>query len=91
LERITIKTEYNYIVAEQYVERSEGGYSGAAIERLARFENAYEELERLSETILQEIEELKIRDRTHSVIFKEKLGMKVMNANTLNMFKAEGI
>ena len=63
------------------------GFAGPAADRLARFESLYERLLTRQDEITAKLEELRAADKKNSVKFKELLGEKLMNNNTLILFK----
>lgn len=71
-----------YVVDDDQIRHDADGYSGAAIERLARFENAQADLLAHQETIALEMNRLRDEGKQKSVRFRELLGQKMIN-NTL--------
>ncbi len=71
-----------YRVDDAQIAHDAGGYSGEAIERLARFENAQADLLAHQETIALEMDRLRAKGKEKSVRFRELLGQKMIN-NTL--------
>lgn len=62
-----------------------------AAARLALFENIYEDLLREQEEIAGQMEALRAEGKKNSVKFKELMGKKLANGNTLMLFKAYGL
>ncbi len=72
-----------YVVAEDLVTPVAQGYSGAAIQRLAAYENIVDELAASQLRIAADMERLRNMGRTNSVQFKQLLAEKLMNSNML--------
>ncbi len=62
------------------------GYSGEAINKLAKFENLYEYLILSQEETIEKIEKLRKEGKTNTVTFKQLLAKKMTNENFLNLF-----
>lgn len=67
------------------------GYSGDAINKMAKFENFYDELISKQSEIIKELEKLKLEGKTRSVKFKQLLANKITNNNIMILFKTYGI
>lgn len=80
-----------YIVAESLVHHEVSGYSGEAIQKLARFENVLDDLVASQIEIAGKMEILRHEGKTHSVKFKELMVKKLMNNNILILFKFYGL
>ncbi|MGE5405286.1 MAG: hypothetical protein ACM3PP_10175 [Candidatus Saccharibacteria bacterium] len=80
-----------YIVNEALVIRVKEGYTGEAIEKLARFENALEALMVSQTEVSEELERLRSEDKTKSVRFKELMVKKMTNATMIAYFKSRGL
>ncbi|AHM57596.1 hypothetical protein EAL2_808p00900 (plasmid) [Peptoclostridium acidaminophilum DSM 3953] len=76
-----------YVVEKEKIINTPEGYSGEAVEKLARFENFYDELVASQEEISRELEMLRNEGKEKSVRFRELFGKKLMNNNTLIMLK----
>ena len=76
-----------YIVEDDKVICDDNGYSGEAINRLARFENFYDDLVASQNKISEEMEKLRNEGKTKSVRFRELMGKKLTNSNILILFK----
>ncbi|WP_130862064.1 hypothetical protein [Bacilliculturomica massiliensis] len=76
-----------YQLEKNLIQDCGGSYGGPAADRLARFENLYEQLLTRQDEIAVRLEELRAADKKSSVKFKELLGEKLMNNNTLILFK----
>jgi len=80
-----------YIVDDTKVQHDVNGYSGEAINRLAMFENMYNDLLLKQSEISKELEKLRSEDKMHSVKFKQLLANKLTNMNILILFKTYGL
>jgi len=67
------------------------GYGGAAVERLAAFENVYAGLLAAQQQIAAELQELRAADKTKSARFKGLLAYKLTNQNLLDLFASQGL
>jgi len=77
-----------YTVEDEKIIHTPEGYSGEAVEKLAQFENFYFDLLASQEKISSELERLRNEGKEKSVRFRELLGQKLMNSNTLILLKA---
>lgn len=90
--RLTKVVDNNiYFVDDTNVQHDVNGYSGEAVNKLARFENVYEDLVSKQSEISKEMEKLRLEGKTHSVKFKQLLANKLTNSNILTIFKTYGI
>ena len=80
-----------YIVDQAVINNDVNGYTGEAITKLAKFENIYEHLLASQSQIPKELEKLRNEGKTKSVRFKELMVQKLMNGNTINLFKTYGL
>lgn len=80
-----------YVVDEAYITHDAGGYSGEAIERLARFENAHADLLAQQDSILSELERLRGEGKQKTVRFRELLGQKIINSALIELFEQHGV
>lgn len=69
----------------------EPGQEGAALERLARFEDLVDELAAGQVALAERMECLRADGRKNSVQFKELLAKKLTDGNMLMVFKARGL
>lgn len=67
------------------------GYSGDAINKLAKFENFYDDLISKQNEISKELEKLRVEGKTHSVKFKQLLANKMTNNNIMILLKTYGL
>ncbi len=92
MERLTRKNdEGSYVTGAAQISAEGEEWGGPAIRRLATFEELYEELLAEQERIGERLEQLRQADKKNSVQFKELLGKKLMNTNTISLFKAYGL
>lgn len=80
-----------YVVDDTKVKRDKNWYSGDAINRLAKFENIYDDLVLKQNEITKELEKLRIEGKTHTVKFKQLLSNKLTNSNILMVFGDYGL
>lgn len=76
-----------YQVDIQQIQPLEEGYAGPAVERLAKLENLWEDLEQKQKEISQKLEQLRGEGRTKSAQFRELMGKKLSNSYVLALFK----
>jgi hypothetical protein len=86
--RLTRALESNasYIVDDDLIIREECGYSGDAINRLARYENTIDDLLASQIEIAKGLEKLRNEGKTHSVKFRELMVKKLTNSHILVLF-----
>ena len=91
--RLTRASEKNdqFFVADDQITHQADGYSGDAINKLAKFENIHEDIVANQTKISLELERLRNQDQTHSVKFKELMIKKLTNVNILILLKAYGL
>lgn len=80
-----------YIVDDDKVNRDDIGYSGDAVNRLASFENFYDDLVAEQNKIADQLEKLRNEDKTKSVRFRELMGTKLVNSSILILLKRYGL
>lgn len=101
MERLTKEVDKKVYITEgknlkqvQGVNKEEActyGYSGEAIDKLAKFENLYEYLILSQEETVGKIEKLRKEGKTNTVTFKQLLAKKMTNENFLNLFYIYGV
>lgn len=91
--RLTRSLDNNkfYIVDDDKVNHDVNGYSGDAINKLAKFENIYDDLVVNQSEIANEMERLRNEGKTHTFKFKELMVKKITNNNTITLFKTYGL
>jgi len=80
-----------YIADELSLNQEVKGYTGPAVNKLAAFENLYEDLLQKQEEIPLELERLRSENKTKTVRFRELMVEKMMNDTVLNLFKRYGL
>lgn len=68
-----------------------GNYYGEAIDKLATFENIYDDLLASQVEISKVLETMRNEGKMHSHRFKELMVKKLNNSNTLSLFKTYGL
>lgn len=94
MERLTRALDSNnlYVVDHTKVQHDvNGGYTGDAISKLAKFENFYDDLLLKQSKISKELEELRLEDKKHSVKFKQLFANKMTNNNVIIILKSYGL
>lgn len=93
MQRMTQKVEGQrlYIIENQYISTVDGGFTGEAVIRLAKFENLWEELLSLQAGISTELEKLHCEGKIHTVRFRELMIKKLTNSNILDLFLIHGM
>lgn len=81
----------SYVVDHSKVELNVAGYSGEAINKLARFEGFYADLLLSQTKIPEEMETLRSQGKNKSVRFRELMGEKMFKANIISLIKNYGI
>ena len=81
MERLTRKTDTGYVVEDPK----------QAVERLAKFENFYMDLQAKQEELTKKLEILKGNGEKNSVKFRQLLGQKMTNSGILILLKTYGI
>lgn len=80
-----------YIVDHGAIISVSSGYTGDAIERLAQFENFYDDLINGQAKLTEELALLRSEGKEKSVQFKELLTKKLVNINTMILLKSYGL
>ena len=80
-----------YLVETADIVSIPGGYTGDAIEKLAKFENFYDDLIKGQETLAEELALLRSEGKEKSVQFKELLTKKLVNVNMKILLKNYGL
>lgn len=93
MERMTKATDCRdiYIVDESNVKLAGTEYSGEAINKLAKFENVYDDLISKQSELSKELDKLRAEGKTNTVKFKQLLVNKMNNNNVLVLFKGFGL
>lgn len=80
-----------YLVDDSKIQHDADGYTGEAVNKLARFENLYEDLLAKQSDIAKELEKLRLEDKTRTVKFKQLFASKLTNSNILTLIKSYGL
>lgn len=95
LSRLTIAIEVDrqeiYVVEDGKIKHDPRGYSGEAVDKLAKFENFYEDLISKQETYTQELDQLRGEDKTRTVKFRQTFANKLTNQDLLILLKKYGL
>ncbi|NCA98919.1 MAG: hypothetical protein EOM08_12785 [Clostridia bacterium] len=93
MQRMTQATDNpdTYTVATSCVKVAGTTCHGPAIDRLARFENAYESLLARQDKIAADLEQLKSQGRSQTVSFKQLLAEKLLNQSILVLLRSYGL
>ena len=93
MERMTIATDCKdiYVVDESKIQLEGTAYSGEAINKLAKFENVYDDLIVKQSELSKEMDKLRAEGKTNTVRFKQLLVNKMNNNNVLVLFKGFGL
>jgi hypothetical protein len=91
MERFTYEIDNNYYLKTEKIKQDDMGYTGEAVDLLAKFENFYEDLVLRQEKIIDEMEKLKAENKTSTVKFKQLFANKLNNSNSLLILKQFGI
>ncbi len=78
-----------YVTDEAFISHDDIGYKGTAINRLAFYENIFDELSSEQLKISKEMEKLRIEGKGKSVKFKELMVKKLTNSNVLSLLTAK--
>jgi len=80
-----------YVVDDLTVNHDGNGYTGAAITKLAKFENIYEDLLASQNEISKDLEKLRNEGKTKTVTFRELMVKKLNNVTIINLFQTYGL
>lgn len=87
MKRYTIwQEETQQYVSTAVEEKAVGLYSGAAIERLAKVENLYEQLQQEQQQVLEKLEQLRQQGKNKTTTFQQMLARKLQLADLLRYF-----
>lgn len=92
LDRYIVKRDgKSYIENGELIKKTDIGYCGEAVDRLAKFEDMYELLVKNQDKISKELERLRYEGKTKSLEFKELMTRKLIESNMVVYFKINGI
>ena len=82
-------SEYGYYILNQdLLSAVTEGYTGEAAEKLAKFENFYDDLVSSQDTLAKELEILRNEGKEKTAKFRELFAKKLLNGSTLILLKA---
>lgn len=88
MERLTRKSENNvFVVGNDKVKHDESGYSGEAIDKLAKLEDMYEKLITREKEIIEEMESMRVDGRMHTPKFRALEASKISTNTMLILFQ----
>ena len=93
MDRLTkmLDNSKGYFVEGDKVEHEADGFTGQAINKLATYENIYEDLKLKQVEISKELEKLRWEDKTKTVKFKQLLTNKLTNGNVIMLLESYGL
>jgi hypothetical protein len=92
MKRLTsLDNEKTYIVSTDSIRTKLNGYAGEAIDKLAKFEDFFDDLQTNQSKISDEMEMLRQQDKSHSPRFKELFARKMINNSILILLKQYGL
>lgn len=92
MDRITRTLDNNlYVVDDTKVQHDGNRYSGDAINKLAKFENIYDDMLLKQDETSKELEKLRLEGKTHTAKFRQLLADKLTNNNMIIIFKTYGL
>ena len=81
----------DFYVEETEINHTDKGYCGNAINRLALFENIYDDVFKSQIELHNELEKLRVEGKTKSLKFKELMIKKLTNTNAIILFESYGL
>ncbi len=87
MQRYTKKQDQAYVAGDEGIKAVEGGYSGAAIDRLAAYESLHQDVLQNYRQLSIELEQLRAQGKMKSLRFKELMGKKLMSAHIISLLK----
>lgn len=78
-------------VPEEAVCGDTHGYTGEAIRKLAKLEDMIAYLTQSQEQLSAELEKLRAADKMHAYQFRERMGQKLINTQTISLLKSYGL
>ena len=80
-----------YQTASESIAPLAGGFSGPAIEKLAKYENMQQRLEEEQQRITADMDALKSQGKEKTVKFKELFGRKLANSHVITLLQLHGL
>lgn len=91
MSRLTQKSDKGlYFTSNDKIIQDTKGYSGEAVEKLAKFEDMYDELVSKQIEITGELEKLRQEGKMHTARFKELLDRRIANNTIIIIFESCG-
>jgi len=91
MSRLTQKSDNGiYIASDDKITHDTKGYSGDAVEKLAKFEDMYDELVSKQIEITEEMETLRQDGKMHTARFKQLLDRRIANNTIIIIFESCG-
>lgn len=81
----------SYSVDNDKISQNENGFSGEAINKLAKIENICERLPIEQIELSKELEKLRNEDKKNSYKFRELMGKKLVNTEIITLLKNNGL
>jgi len=93
MSRLTLKNSESktYVLSKEMLELSEIVYKGEAVDKLAKFEDFYENLINDQTKLNEELDVLRNEGQNHSAHFRELFGQKMMINHILIRLKTYGL
>jgi hypothetical protein len=92
MKRLTsIDNDKTFIVKLDAIRSNPYGYAGEAIDKLAKFEDFFSDLQSNQTKITEEMERLRDQDKSHSPRFKELFAKKMVNNSIFIFLKQYGL
>ncbi|MHC1719431.1 MAG: hypothetical protein AB9844_01820 [Clostridiaceae bacterium] len=91
MSRLTQKSDNDiYLVSDDRVKHNPMGFTGDAIEKLARFEDLYDELILKQKEITEEMEKLRLDGKMHTARFRQLMNTRIANNTIIILFESCG-
>jgi len=91
MKRYTHKKDDTNIIMVDEVKIENGFISGEAIDRLAKFESFYDEIEKSQKELSLQLDELRSEGKEKTVQFRELFTKKLVNNNVLAFLRFHGL
>ncbi len=89
--RLTKAEGGGYTISRESIQECAIGYTGEAVEMLAKFENMLERLLKERDETAAQLDKLRKEGKEKSVTFKQLLARKLTNSNMLALLESHGI
>lgn len=91
MSRLTQKSDKGlYFTSNDKVTQDTTGYAGDAVEKLAKFEDMYDDLISKQAEITEELEKLRQEGKMHTARFKQLLDRRIANNTIIIIFESCG-